>query len=272
MLGKTSFEIFSMEILFYDFFNFLSLWAMWAVNLLHMKEKAKNLSFISRYIIRVKGSNRHVVRFTIFMETVLITVLQLVPGVFFNQLLGLTTNGEDNYFGVALLGPWVLFLVVSLLQVRPLEQLDLFAPAFPMALVFFKIACLFAGCCYGVESEFGLYSPARNRVEVPIQWIECIVAAVIFLIMLLVRVKLKRGTGYPLYLILYSATRFVTEFWRGDFPQIAGPLTIYHFYCIGGVVWGVAMFVFFWFKGEKIDESIVRLFQRKKPKEEQPEA
>ena len=166
MLGKTSFEIFSIEILFYDFFNVLSLFAMWAVNLLQIKEKTKNLSFISKYIIRVKGSNKHLVRFTIFAETVLITVLQLVPGIYFNRLLGLTTNGEDNYFGVALLGPWVFLLVVSLLQVRPLEQLDLYTPAFPMALVFFKIACLFAGCCYGVESEFGLYSPVRHRVEV----------------------------------------------------------------------------------------------------------
>ena len=40
-------------------------------------------------------------------------------------------------------------------------------------------------------------------------------------------------------MILYSATRFCTEFLRNDFPQIAGKLTTYHFQCLGGIVVGI---------------------------------
>lgn len=97
-------------------------------------------------------------------------------------------------------------------------------PAVPLIHAIGRIGCLCAGCCYGMEyNGFGaiifhnsLLAP--NDVPLfPMQIVEAICNFAIFIVILLTYKKFV-GTykTLSLYLILYSITRFVLEFFRGD--------------------------------------------------------
>jgi len=264
MLGIKFFEIGALHIEFYTFFNVLGFFALLAYNLTQKKEKLLNMSFISGRILESRSNSQGFIWLIFFLETFALSAVQFFPGVAFNKLFGiLTTDGADNYFGFAYFGAIPLFLFCLIFRIRPLKQIDLYTPGYPASLILFKLACAFGGCCYGKEAEHGLLSMDRARVEVPIQFIEMGVAILILVLLIVVRKKIKTGGMFPLYLTLYSATRFVTEFWRDDFPAIAGRLTEYHFMCLIGVVIGVVLFVLMWFKGDKLDDFLSRPIKKK---------
>ena len=73
-----------------------------------------------------------------------------------------------------------------------------------------RIGCWCAGCCYGIELASG--------ERFPVQLVEAGFCAIALLAFLIVRPE-RRWPGMPLlpvYLITYSAGRFVLEFLRGD--------------------------------------------------------
>jgi phosphatidylglycerol:prolipoprotein diacylglycerol transferase len=78
-----------------------------------------------------------------------------------------------------------------------------------------RIGCFLAGCCYGVESEFGF--AMHGTVRFPVQLLESlcnfIIAAVIYEVL---KKGLLRGRVLYLYLALYAFVRFFDEFLRGD--------------------------------------------------------
>ena len=83
-----------------------------------------------------------------------------------------------------------------------------------------RIGCLFAGCCYGVEAEFGIKRAGENFYRVPVQLIEAICLVIITVLLIIYENdRIKRGKKYfaviP-YILLYAPTRFVLEFFRGD--------------------------------------------------------
>jgi len=82
-----------------------------------------------------------------------------------------------------------------------------------------RFSCLFAGCCHGIEVQHMFTVPgtiyATPRLPSPL--LESALNIAILLFFLLRKPERKRpGTLFPLYLILYSAGRFVLEFFRGD--------------------------------------------------------
>ena len=181
---------------------------------------------------------------------------------------------SDNFFYNILVLPVGLILAGLLFKLSPLKFTDYIAPAISLALIIFKIACTFAGCCYGVESEtFGIINHGNNeRMEVPVQIIEGVCALIMFIIILLVRRKKDRTPGllYPLFMIMYCGSRFVSEFWRGDYPDVWGPLKGYHIQCIIGFVEGLIFLAIALKWGERITEyyrltreSILAKYQEK---------
>ncbi len=50
-----------------------------------------------------------------------------------------------------------------------LKIFDLFIPYIALAQCIGRIGCFFNGCCYGKESEFGVYFPVHERVFFPSQ-------------------------------------------------------------------------------------------------------
>lgn len=100
---------------------------------------------------------------------------------------------------------------------------DMIAPAVPLFHMFGRIGCFLGGCCYGVESDFGivfehsLVEAANGVRRFPVQLVEAGFNLVLFVVLAwLLKKGICRGKLFLLYLLSYSAGRFVLEFWRGD--------------------------------------------------------
>ena len=120
--------------------------------------------------------------------------------------------------------------------------MDLITPAYPLALTVSKVACYFAGCCRGVEWEKGFYNPVSRLIEFPAQLLEAGVALLLFVFLLCFKSKFKKGTVFPIYLLVYSFLRFFTEFTRCE-PSVFMGLKTYQILCIVGVAVGVLEYI-----------------------------
>ncbi|MBQ6153901.1 MAG: prolipoprotein diacylglyceryl transferase [Ruminococcus sp.] len=102
--------------------------------------------------------------------------------------------------------------------------LDVYAVLIPLFHTFGRIGCFLAGCCYGIESEFGFtvydnhLNPSINGVNrLPIQLIEAGCNLMIFLIILfLFKKSIMNDRLIYVYMLIYPPIRFVLEFFRGD--------------------------------------------------------
>ncbi len=178
----------------------------------------------------------------------------------YNKPFGEAIGTGANYFALLFFNGGIYLIACIVLGVSPLKQMDWIAPSYPLALIFVKLACFCAGCCYGIEWEHGLYSYRNERYEVPTQLIETFLALVIFIILMVVRKKAKKGTLFPMYLILYSGTRFFSEFLRRE-ENVLGPLKVYHILCIIGVVEGIILLFIVNKFGDKIDNHFDKYYR-----------
>ena len=101
---------------------------------------------------------------------------------------------------------------------------DIYAPAIPLFHAFGRIGCFMAGCCYGVESSWGVVyhseylEPFVNGVtRLPIQLIEsCLNILIMLALVYFDKKRLKKGSLLALYFVMYAVVRFADEFFRGD--------------------------------------------------------
>ena len=100
---------------------------------------------------------------------------------------------------------------------------DIFAPAIPLFHAFGRLGCFLGGCCYGIESTWGVVyhselNPDANGVtRLPIQLIEAGLNLLLMAVLILMsRKKFKKGTLLGVYFFAYAVIRFVDEFYRGD--------------------------------------------------------
>ena len=158
-----------------------------------------------------------------------------------------------NYFGTLFFMPLILMALSTLLGTNPMKQLDLLTPAFPLILTFTKAACFCQGCCRGIKTRFGMFNHATQSMEFPVQLVEMFFAICIFIILLKWRDKVKEGAMYPIYAILYSGTRFFSEFLRCE-ENVWGILKTYHILCILGMIYGIAGYLLVGIFREKINQ------------------
>lgn len=105
-----------------------------------------------------------------------------------------------------------------------LKYFDLMVPSVALAQGFGRIGCFLAGCCYGKETACPLAVTftdsdfAPNQVPlIPTQIYSSILDFLHFGILLFVARRRKcDGQVAACYMILYSAGRFILEFFRGD--------------------------------------------------------
>lgn len=86
-----------------------------------------------------------------------------------------------------------------------------------IAHAFGRFGCFWAGCCYGVEAEWGL--PCGRGVignVMPIQLFEMSFLIVLSVVMAVLYFKFKFYYNFALYPIAYGIWRFIIEFYRGD--------------------------------------------------------
>lgn len=153
------------------------------------------------------------------------------------------TSGNANYYG-SLTAWFTSITVLSIVfKVNPQLVHDSFAPALPIQLFFAKLACFFHGCCSGFEMPGSWYfNQYTGRYEFPVQMVEALVALAIFFFLLYYRRRNKlTGSIFPVYLIAYCLSRFITEFLRADLPKnVLGPLDTYQvmsvIYLLNGLI------------------------------------
>ena len=138
-------------------------------------------------------------------------------------LLGMLSGGFVFYGGL-IGGVLGVYIYSKQFKVSFKELVMLIVPTLPLMHAFGRIGCLLAGCCYGVEYHgighiiFNNSMLAPNGVPLfPMQIVESICNIIIFCILL---VTYKRNVGtyksIVMYFSMYSITRFILEFFRGD--------------------------------------------------------
>lgn len=145
-----------------------------------------------------------------------------------------------------------------------LPYFDLTVPAVALAQGFGRIGCLFAGCCYGRETDawygitFPEFSQAPGGVSlIPTQIISSVGDFIICgLLLLFAKRKPATGRVASLYMILYGIGRFCVEFLRNDYRGSVGPLSTSQLISIGIVACGLLMYVWLpGFYGRKTKEE-----------------
>lgn len=139
-----------------------------------------------------------------------------------NELLYYLLNGGIVFYG-GLFGVILGIIIVSKRKNISIEaMLDLVAPAFPLFHAFARFGCLLAGCCYGIEWNWGIVlMEEADIIRFPVQFFESICDFLIF--GRLVFREVKQGSNknsFAIYLCGYSICRFLLEFYRGD--QVRG--------------------------------------------------
>jgi phosphatidylglycerol:prolipoprotein diacylglycerol transferase len=134
--------------------------------------------------------------------------------------------------GLTFFGGLLLALPLAIWYLRHYQLpvgrvLDIFGLVIPLGLVFGRLGCLFAGCCHGqpTQAPWGMifthpHSLARplNVALHPTQLYSLICMLVLFVAMWVLYHKIKKFDGqvFLSFLVLYSACRFLIEFFRAD--------------------------------------------------------
>lgn len=243
----------------YDFFNISSSVVLILFNLFQYNRKKNLQSYGTKYLQSLCSNPKlnNKLKFLsypvvwIILEICIFSLVQYELTGFFNRTFGDMVGTGANYFGKLYHIPFLLAAFCILLWVDPCKQIDLITPAYPLALFVTKIGCFCQGCCNGFEWAGGMYNHSSKLVEFPLQLVEAGLALLIFIFLMYWRKKAKPGTMFPIYLIIYSATRFFSEFLSNK-PDVFGILKTYHILCIIGVVVGIIELVIALVFGEKI--------------------
>ena len=171
---------------------------------------------------------------------------------------------DPSLFVRSLTGGWVIFggllggifgawLFCHIQKLPAGKYFDLAFPAVALAQAFGRVGCFFAGCCYGVETDsafsivFRNSDYAPNDVHlVPTQLISAAFDLLLCLFLLWYEKHLQKQSGElaAIYLIFYSAGRFIVEFWRGDLARgQVGPLSTSQFIGLFTLAAGIILFI-----------------------------
>ena len=226
----------------YYILNYIGAAALIIYNLVRIKERRILTDSRARKWVakrRISGKEGLFVKdsFLLVAESIIISLFQYAPILIFNRVIGDIFGTGVNYFGLLYLAPVSLGLGCLILETDLLNQMDLVTPAFPLALFFSKLGCFCVGCCEGIACEFGIPNAFSGIKEFPIQLLEAVVALLIFVFFMKYRKNLKVGTAFPIYVMLYSAIRFFTEFLSANEVDFLG-LKTYQMMCLIGLIVG----------------------------------
>ncbi len=138
-----------------------------------------------------------------------------------------TLQAAGVYQGGLLLAFLMAILYMRRVHLPTLETLDVFAPGIAIGHAIGRLGCFAAGCCWGTSCSLpwavtftnpqaqDLVGVPLNQPLHPAQLYESFAEAVIF-VFLYRRIQKAHAAGeiFGLYLVLYSAVRFLVEFVR----------------------------------------------------------
>ncbi|MBM3150755.1 MAG: prolipoprotein diacylglyceryl transferase [Chloroflexi bacterium] len=132
---------------------------------------------------------------------------------------------------------------------RVFRYMDVVFPPIALAVVFARIGCFLAGCCYGIPAEnswlavtFPAGHPTAGIPVHPTQLYEAAGMLVVLALLLVLRkVPAFDGKLVWVFLASYGILRFVVEFYRGHPRPMVGPLSLNQVVCLAFLVIGSLM-------------------------------
>ncbi|MFW5498739.1 MULTISPECIES: prolipoprotein diacylglyceryl transferase [unclassified Maridesulfovibrio] len=147
-------------------------------------------------------------------------------------------QGGLVFSGAIIFGSLAGLLYLRSKQQPILDWLDCFAPGIALGQAVGRLGCFFAGCCYGKPADLPWAVTFKNTSSLaplfqplhPTQLYHSLAGLVTFLILVVAGNHIKtEGRITGLFLILFSAFRFIIEFFRADYRGELGPLSMTQF-------------------------------------------
>lgn len=141
------------------------------------------------------------------------------------------TKGGLVWYGGFLSGILVGILFVKKNNINFWDGADLLAPYIALAQSIGRIGCFLNGCCYGKFAPdnylLGVIFPHESVSRHPTQIYESVAMLIVFLVLRRWQeARHFKGEIFLVYAVLYSLSRFLLEFLRGDNPKILSNLTV----------------------------------------------
>lgn len=234
------------DVVAYDLFNMLGFIMAMISSLFYFKSKRNVMGLHSKRVIFLASRiNRYlgkVVEVVLASVESLLMAFMIDRATYTNRPFGELVGTGADYFGLLSTVSFFWIALSLILVVNPLKQMDITTMSLPVYLFFVKLACFFNGCCWGIPWEYGPYNYHYDHPgnQVPVQAIEAFWALAIFIFLLWYRKKAKTGTMFPMYMILYSATRFCSEFFRRE-ENVLWIFKTYHLLCLAGIAIGLVL-------------------------------
>ena len=169
------------------------------------------------------------------------------------------THGFVVYGGI-IGGIGVGYLFCKLRKLEFLKYFDLVMPSIAIAQGFGRVGCMFAGCCYGRETDSWFHviyetsEFAPNGVAlIPTQLLMAGLNFAHFLILVFLAKKVLKASGQVAgcYLVFYSIGRFFLEFLRNDPRGNVNSLSTSQFISLFILLAGVGTILFCGYLGKK---------------------
>jgi len=137
-------------------------------------------------------------------------------------------HGGMAWFGGLIFGTISGFVFIKRNKLDFLKTADLLVPFVALGQSIGRIGCLLNGCCFGRESQVGLYFSVFDKVLVPAQLYSSLLLLLIFCILRRMQErKHLSGQIFYSYLFFYALKRLCIEFLRDDNPRIFLGMTIF---------------------------------------------
>lgn len=163
-----------------------------------------------------------------------ITNINLMPEIFNSHNLAEFIKNLQAVFGGAVFyggligGIVAAYITMRVMKLELKPYADVLSLAIPLFHSFARAGCFFGGCCYGIESKFGItvsgntLVPSINDVSrFPVQLLEAMLNSILFVVLYMIYkrsifAEKIQGKLILIYLVSYSFIRFFDEFLRGD--------------------------------------------------------
>ena len=183
-----------------------------------------------------------------FSRATILVVLDLILGYLLIWLMSwISGGGEFNGYNYVRVVPVIaiIFIPISYIFNEPLWKVSDFLAASGAAMQGVShLGCVFAGCCHGYPSQWGIYSNIAQEKCFPIQPIEAIINILIaFVLCWMVKKKKEQKYLFMWYMIMFGATRFVCEFYRNN-RKVWHNISELALYALASLVIGIIALVF----------------------------
>ena len=175
------------------------------------------------------------------ISSIIFTVVTLILGIGGAKLLYVFENLKDtlengfplsgfSFFGSVFFIALIMPLVGFLFRLKPLRSLDAVAPCVAVMIGCIRVGCFFNGCCGGWTTASGFTWPT--------QAVESICDFMLLFLLLRMEKKEKfAGWLYPTLIGIYSAYRFIIQFFRAEEATWL-IFSLGHFYALAGMIIG----------------------------------